>query len=133
MKVLLTGTHFTVAAATIEELKAYPEVDLVYVGRKTTREGDFTLSQESVELPKLNVKFIPIITGRLQRSFTIYTIPSLLKVALFTVLVLKKSLYAIKVEPGLFQKLFAFQKLLLRSNVSEFSKTPRLVIEKPDW
>ena len=55
MKVLLTGTHFTVAAATIEEFKAYPEVDLVYVGRKTTREGDSTPSQESIELPKLVV------------------------------------------------------------------------------
>ena len=80
MKVLLTGTHFTTALATIEEFKNYPKVELVYVGRKTTREGDKTLSQESLELPKMGVKFIPIIAGRLQRSFTIYTIPSLLKI-----------------------------------------------------
>lgn len=80
MKILLTGTHFTVAQATIEEFKEYPKVELVYVGRATTREGDSTTSQESTELPKLGVKFIPIIAGRLQRAFTLYTIPSLLKI-----------------------------------------------------
>lgn len=80
MKVLLTGTHFTTAVATIEEFRAYPKVELVYIGRKTTREGDSTLSQESIELPKMGVKFIPIIAGRLQRSFSIYTFSSLLKI-----------------------------------------------------
>src|SRR3989344_7453515 len=80
MRVLLTGTHFTTAAATIPELKKFRDVDLVYVGRRTTREGDATPSVESIELPKLGVKFIHITTGRLQRSFTLYTIPSLLKI-----------------------------------------------------
>lgn len=80
MKILLTGAHFTPAVATIEELKKYPDVEIVYVGRRTTQEGDPTPSLESQILPKLGVKFIPIITGRLQREFTIYTIPSLLKI-----------------------------------------------------
>lgn len=80
MKILLTGTHFTVAQAVIEEFRAYPKVELVYVGRATTLEGDPTPSQESLELPKLGVKFLPITAGRLQRSFTLYTIPSLLKI-----------------------------------------------------
>ena len=80
MKILLTGTHFTTAAATIPELKKFQDVNLVYVGRRTTKEGDSTPSVESIELPKLEVKFIPITTGRLQRSFTLYTIPSLLKI-----------------------------------------------------
>ncbi len=80
MKVMLTGAHFTPAVATIEELKKYPSVEVVYVGRKTTQEGDSTASWESSQLPKLRIKFIPIITGRLQREFTIYTIPSLLKI-----------------------------------------------------
>lgn len=79
MKVLVTGAHFTPAVATIEELKKTAGIEIVYVGRKTTLEGDKTPSIESEVLPSLGVKFIPIITGRLQRAFTFYTIPSLLK------------------------------------------------------
>ncbi len=80
MKVLITGAHFTPAAAVIAELKKYPDVEIVYVGRKTTMEGDSAKSAESQILPGMGVKFLPIVTGRLQRSFTIYTIPSLLKI-----------------------------------------------------
>lgn len=80
MKILITGAHFTPAVAVIEELKKYPEVKLVYVGRISTQEGDPSLSQESQFLPRLGVKFIPITAGRLQREFTIYTIPSLLRI-----------------------------------------------------
>lgn len=80
IKVLITGAHFTPAVATIEQLKKYPDVKIIYVGRNTTLEGDNSLSQESQILPSLGVKFIPIIAGRLQRSFTIYTIPALLKI-----------------------------------------------------
>ncbi|MDO8573311.1 MAG: UDP-N-acetylglucosamine--N-acetylmuramyl-(pentapeptide) pyrophosphoryl-undecaprenol N-acetylglucosamine transferase [Candidatus Daviesbacteria bacterium] len=80
MKILVTGAHFTPAVATLEELKKYPGVRVVYAGRKTTQEGDSTSSIESQILPSMGIKFIPIITGRLQRTFTIYTIPSLLKI-----------------------------------------------------
>ncbi len=81
MKILLTGAHFTPAVATIEELKKMdPDAKIVYVGRKATLEGDKTPSVESKVLPSLGVKFIPIITGRLQRHFNIYTIISLLKI-----------------------------------------------------
>lgn len=80
MKILLTGAHFTPAVAVIEELKKKPNIDIVYVGRETTLEGDSSQSVESKILPKLGVKFISIIAGRLQRSFTPYTILSLLKI-----------------------------------------------------
>lgn len=80
MKVLVTGTHLTPALAIIEELKKNYHSEIVYVGRKTTLEGDETPSVESQILPKLGVKFIPLIAGRLQRTLTIYTIPSLLKI-----------------------------------------------------
>lgn len=80
MRVLITGAHFTPAVATIEQLKKYKGTEIIYVGRKTTLEGDKSPSQESQILPKLGTKFIPITAGRLQRSFTIYTIPSLLKI-----------------------------------------------------
>lgn len=80
MKILITGTHFTPAEATIKELLNYQGTKLVYIGRKFTREGDKATSPESQILPNLGVKFQPIIAGRLQRLFTIYTIPSLLKI-----------------------------------------------------
>ncbi|MBI3103798.1 UDP-N-acetylglucosamine--N-acetylmuramyl-(pentapeptide) pyrophosphoryl-undecaprenol N-acetylglucosamine transferase [Candidatus Daviesbacteria bacterium] len=80
MKILITGAHFTPAIAVIEELKKFKGVEIIYVGRKTTMEGDQTQSQESIILPETGVKFISIITGRWQRVFTPYTIPSLLKI-----------------------------------------------------
>ncbi len=80
MKVLITGAHFTPAQAVIEELQKFPEVKLIYVGRKTTREGDTTSSVESQVLPKLGVKFVPITTGRLRRVLDIWTVISLLKI-----------------------------------------------------
>lgn len=80
MKILVTGTHFTPAQAVIEELQQQKGVDIVYIGRKFTREGDDSLSAESQVFPRLGVKFLPITTGRLQRKFTIYTVPSLLKI-----------------------------------------------------
>lgn len=79
-KILITGAHFTPAIAVIEKLKKYPDTEIVYVGRKKTLEGDNVISQESQILPKIGVKFIPIITGRLQREFSLQTIPSLLKI-----------------------------------------------------
>lgn len=80
MKVLITGSHFTVAQAVIEELKKYPEIEIVYVGRKHTIEGDKTPSVESQVLPELGVKFISINTGRLRRYISIQTFISLFKI-----------------------------------------------------
>lgn len=80
MKILIAGAHFTPAVATIVQLKKYPGVSVIYVGRNRTQEGDASSSQESQILPKLGIKFIPITAGRFQREFTIYTIPSLLKI-----------------------------------------------------
>jgi len=82
MKVMLVGAHFTPAVAVIEQLKKYPNVSIIYVGRETTQEGDSSPSYESGVWPNLGIKFIPITTGRLQREFTLYTIPSLLKIPL---------------------------------------------------
>ncbi|MDO8498825.1 MAG: UDP-N-acetylglucosamine--N-acetylmuramyl-(pentapeptide) pyrophosphoryl-undecaprenol N-acetylglucosamine transferase [bacterium] len=80
MKILVTGTHFTPAQAVIEELQKWNGTKIVYIGRKFTREGDDSSSAESQVLPKMGVKFLPLTTGRLQRKFTIYTIPSILKI-----------------------------------------------------
>ena len=80
MKIMVTGAHFTPAQAVIEELKKFPESEIVYMGRKYTQEGDKSLSVESKILPSLGIKFIPIIAGRLRRNFDLWTIISFLKI-----------------------------------------------------
>lgn len=80
MKILLTGSHFTPAQAVIEELKKIPHIEIVYIGRKTTLEGDKTQSRESLVLPDAGVKFLPLIAGRIRRNFDIYTLTSLFKI-----------------------------------------------------
>lgn len=94
VKILVTGAHFTPAVAVIEELKKNFRADIVYVGRKTTLEGDTSPSIESQILPNLGIKFIPIITGRLQRILTRYTFPALFKIPIG----LLQSLYIILSE-----------------------------------
>lgn len=79
MKILITGTHFTPAQALIEQLNTLGLFEIVYVGRKSTREGDKTGSIESQVLPDLGVRFISLISGRLARNFSVWTIISLLK------------------------------------------------------
>ena len=79
MKILITGSHFTPAQAVIEKLLEIPDLEIVYLGRKYARDDDKAASVESQILPKLGVKFIPIIAGKLNRFFSIYTIISFLK------------------------------------------------------
>lgn len=80
MKILITGAHLTPALAVINELKKYLTTEIVYVGRNNTLEGDKAVSVESRLIPKTGARFIPIITGRLQRHLSIYTLLSLLKI-----------------------------------------------------
>lgn len=79
MKILITGAHFTPAQAVIEELLKFNGIEVVYVGRKYTQEGDNTPSVESVVIPSLGVKFISITSGRLRRFFSFGSFLSLLK------------------------------------------------------
>jgi UDP-N-acetylglucosamine--N-acetylmuramyl-(pentapeptide) pyrophosphoryl-undecaprenol N-acetylglucosamine transferase len=84
VKVLLTGTHSTPAIALIEEIKKNnPSWGIVYCAPKYAFEGKRILSFDYLVVSKISgVKFVPIITGRVQRKFTIWTIPSLFKLPL---------------------------------------------------
>ncbi|OGY24217.1 MAG: hypothetical protein A2Y57_03130 [Candidatus Woykebacteria bacterium RBG_13_40_7b] len=87
MKIVVTGGHLTPALATIEEFKKISEeeglyLEIIYIGRSKSAEGDKAPSAESVIVPQTGVKFIPINPGRLQRKFTIYTIGALAKIPL---------------------------------------------------
>jgi UDP-N-acetylglucosamine--N-acetylmuramyl-(pentapeptide) pyrophosphoryl-undecaprenol N-acetylglucosamine transferase len=81
-KIVLTGGHAaTTALAVYQALKKKDEnCEVFFVGSKYAIEGSrvFTLEYES--LPKKGITFIPITAGRLQRKFTLYTIPSLFKI-----------------------------------------------------
>jgi UDP-N-acetylglucosamine--N-acetylmuramyl-(pentapeptide) pyrophosphoryl-undecaprenol N-acetylglucosamine transferase len=80
MKVVVCGGHLTPALAVISELKKRNIEKIVFVGRSKATEGDSAPSAESTIIPNLGIKFYAISAGRLQRKFTKYTIPSLLKV-----------------------------------------------------
>lgn len=80
MKILITGTHLTPALAVIDKLKKNSGMEIIYLGRSTTMEGDRTKSVESQILQNIGIKFIPIISGRLYRTLTFRTILSLFKI-----------------------------------------------------
>lgn len=78
-RIVICGGHLTPALAIIEEIEKLKTCKIIYIGRKRALEGDKALSQEFIAIKKLNIPFYSLLSGRLQRSFTIYTIPSLLK------------------------------------------------------
>lgn len=82
MKIAICGGHLTPALAIISELKKRNIDNLVFIGRSKAMEGDPSPSAESVVISNLGLKFYAIPVGRLQRRFTRYTIPSLLKAPL---------------------------------------------------
>lgn len=81
MKILICGGHLTPALALIDELKS-EKVEIIFLGRKHAIEGSKSLSAEYQKIQELKIKSVTITAGRLQRKFTTYTIPSLLKIPL---------------------------------------------------
>lgn len=77
MKVIVIGGHFSPALGVI---KAFPkDMEVVYVGRKYAMEGDKAISLEYTTVTSMGIPYEVIVTGRLQRKFTKYTLSSLLK------------------------------------------------------
>lgn len=71
------GGHFSPALSVIDELPK--DTDILVIGRKHSLEGDRAISYEYQVAKSLGIPFQTITTGRLQRRFTRFTIPSLLK------------------------------------------------------
>ncbi len=81
MKLFITGGHVTPAIAVTGEIqKRHPEWEIVFVGRMYAMEGDRRQSAEYRQVRDLGIRFLPVATGRIQRSFTRYTIPSFFKI-----------------------------------------------------
>jgi UDP-N-acetylglucosamine--N-acetylmuramyl-(pentapeptide) pyrophosphoryl-undecaprenol N-acetylglucosamine transferase len=75
MKLVIIGGHLAPALAVIEALPK--ETELLFIGRKYTFEGDKALSLEYQKITSLGIPFRSIKTARLQRRFTLHTLPSL--------------------------------------------------------
>lgn len=97
-RLVLTGGHAaTTAVAVVEEIKKrnYPW-KLYWIGSKNAIEGKKIVTLESEVLPRLGVKFLALTTGRLQRRFTIYTVPSFLKIPIGFI---QSFYYLLKIKP----------------------------------
>src|SRR4029078_6811783 len=83
-RVLLTGGHAgTTALSVIEEMQSNENTKdwkLFWIGAQKAVEGKSSPTLESQILPKFGVTTYGIIMGRLQRKFTRYSIPALLKI-----------------------------------------------------
>lgn len=80
MKIILIGGHLAPALSVLEALPK--DAKILFVGRKYTLEGDSALSLEYKTITSLNIPFVGLNTGRLQRKITRFTFFSLLKLPL---------------------------------------------------
>ncbi len=76
MKVALIGGHLSPALALIDALA---DIDVIFIGRRTTFEGDRAVSLEYKTISERGIPFYPITTGRLQRNIGLKTITSAFK------------------------------------------------------
>lgn len=83
VKIVLTGGHAATAAiATLEELTRRQDKDweIYWIGAEKAVEGKKVPTLESQIFPTMGVKTYPIKAGRIQRRFSFWTIPSLIKI-----------------------------------------------------
>lgn len=81
-KILLTGSHAaTPALSVVEEIRRrHLSWKIYWIGKKWASENKKTLSLEYRILPKKEVTFLPLESGKIQTKFTKHTIFALLKV-----------------------------------------------------
>lgn len=79
MKVVITGVHLSPAVAVARKLRQQKNT-VIFIGRKYALEGDSAISLDYKVITKENFIFKNLTTGRLQRHWTRYTLPSLLKI-----------------------------------------------------
>lgn len=77
MKIVLIGGHLSPALSVLQALPK--DTKILFIGRKYALEGDNALSLEYKTISQLNIPFVGINTGRLQRKLTRLTFFSLLK------------------------------------------------------
>lgn len=83
IRILLTGGHAGATAyAVIEELRARRNIlwQIYWIGAGKAIEGKNISTLEREVFPKISVNFYQLFTGRIQRRFTPWTIPSLMRI-----------------------------------------------------
>lgn len=80
MKVVVCGGHFSPAHALIEELGKSPDIKIIFFGRKYQTEGSGSFSAEYKIIVEKTIKSHWLVTGRLQRVFSVYTLQALAKI-----------------------------------------------------
>lgn len=78
MKILIVGGHMAPALGLLDVLPK--NIGVVYVGRAHVFEADEGESLEQKTIRERGIRFIPFKSGRMQRSLSRQTIPSLLKI-----------------------------------------------------
>lgn len=71
---MITGGHVTPALAVIDEIKNH---EIIFVGRQYALRNEKTESFEYKEITKRGIRFINLVTGRLNRSFSMEALKSL--------------------------------------------------------
>ncbi len=98
-KIIITGGHFTCAAAVIDEL-IHKNYEVIYVGRKYAQEEDKTESAEFLSIIKdyPQVRLLLITTGKLQRFINLASILSFVKIPIGIV---QSIIWILKIKPDL--------------------------------
>jgi UDP-N-acetylglucosamine--N-acetylmuramyl-(pentapeptide) pyrophosphoryl-undecaprenol N-acetylglucosamine transferase len=83
-KILIAGGHAgSTAYALIQKIRRLtPAWEIVFVGSASAIEGGKVQTLENTYFPKLGVRYIKIIMGRIQTKLTFWTIPSIVKIPL---------------------------------------------------
>lgn len=100
-KIVLTGGHAgTTALSVIQEIEGNKDLDwkLFWIGPKIAMEGKKTLTLEAKIFPEMKTIFLPLISGRLQLKWTIWTIPSIFKIPIGF---MQAFIYLIRIKPDL--------------------------------
>ena len=81
-KIILTGGHAASSAfVVVEEIRRIKKPwDIYWIGFKSSLEGEKYTTLSSMFFPKYGIKTYSLFTGRIQRKWTVHTIPSLLKI-----------------------------------------------------
>lgn len=77
MRIVITGGHFSPAYSVIQKIKN--EHEILVVGRRYAFEGEINETYEYKICQKERISFKEINAGRLQRKFTLHSVPSLLR------------------------------------------------------
>ena len=97
--VCITGGHLAPAKAVIDEIRdQHPLWRMVFVGRLHEFEGSTVPSKEKELVSSMNIPFVGITAGRLQRAISVHTLTSLAK---FPVGLVQSLLFCMKEKPDI--------------------------------